>query len=222
MRGKLEISRLEEIKEEVTFMYEETDVHSLPIDCFEIARRLKYVLIPYSTLEFNAFIDAYGFDPDGFSKVELNPITGMWQYVIYYNDLPKDIGRIRWTVFHEIGHCYLGHHDNVDNSQSEIEEAEANFFAKYAIAPPAIIFQLDTKSPQVIHDVFLTTDEEAGYAYDYYEKWFQFGPPEYTGYERRQLEAFLPALARLRKPIYNFGATALDLSPAMPTYEPEL
>ena len=97
-------------------MLEECDIHTCPIDCFEIARKLHYVLRPYSQLDFENLVKASQKDPDGFSCVEVNPKTGMFEYVIYYNDFSGNEGRIRWTIFHEIGHIYRGHHDNPDDS----------------------------------------------------------------------------------------------------------
>ena len=44
------------------------------------------------------------------------PQTGMNRYVIYFNDSIANTGRLRWNIFHEIGHIYLGHHDHPDNS----------------------------------------------------------------------------------------------------------
>jgi len=38
--GKFSDARYEEIKQEVLFMFEETETDTLPIDCFEIARKL--------------------------------------------------------------------------------------------------------------------------------------------------------------------------------------
>ena len=118
-------------------MFEECEISSYPIDCFDIANKLYYVLKPYSSLPPDEYMNALCIDTDGFSGVEQNPVTGMNQYVIYYNDHAQ-YERMRWTIFHEIGHIYLGHHDNPDDSNSTIEEAEANFFAKYAIAPPLL------------------------------------------------------------------------------------
>ena len=137
-RGKFSDERYEEIKQEVLFMYEETDTDTYPINPFEIARRLKYVVRKYSELDFTDYLEAISISEEGFSRVEVDPQTGMNRYVIYYNDEGHCIGNIRWTIFHEIGHVYLGHHDNSSGNE-QLEEDEANFFAKYSIAPPPLI-----------------------------------------------------------------------------------
>jgi hypothetical protein len=190
LRGKLTERRCDEIKQEILFMFEETDVHTYPIDCFAIAEKLCYVLRPYSSLSPDEYMEALGIDPDGFSRVELNPFTDMNEYVIYYNDYTTNEGRKRWTIFHEIGHCYLGHHDNPDDSKSDIEEAEADFFAKYAIAPLPLVRRLRCKDMWEIKAAFNTSDEASGYIYDYYMKRCAFGPPVYLDFELEIAQLF--------------------------------
>ena len=174
-------------------MFEECDIHTYPIDCFEIARKLHYVLRPYSALSSEDLLEAYQIDPDGYSKVEENPESGMFQYVIYYNDFSGNEGRIRWPIFHEIGHVYRGHHDNPDDSNSEVEEAEADLFAKYAIAPLPLIRRIGCTSPEDIQETFKTSYEAAIYIQDYYRKRIQFGPRNMEPFEIQLVRMFLPA-----------------------------
>ena len=116
--------------------------------------------------------------------------TNRNQYVIYYNDIDRDITRIRWSIFHELGHISRGHHDNPDDSLYEIEEAEANLFAKYAIAPPPLIHVMKIRSWHEIVSVFQTSDDAARNCYNYYLKWLANGPEDYTDFELRLLELF--------------------------------
>ena len=170
-------------------MYTECGIHTFPIDCFLIAKRLYYVLRPYSSLSQDEFTKAHQFDQDGFSQVELNPDTGLLQYVIYYNDR-KNPGRVRWTIFHEIGHIYLGHHDNRDESKRIIEEAEADFFAKYAIAPPPLIDLAGCHDMFDVQDKFDTSLEASSNLYNYYTKWVLYGPRRYEPFEIELLNLF--------------------------------
>ena len=186
LRGPLTHSQCDEVKQDVADMFEECDIHTWPIDCFEIARKLHYVLRPYSSLSPEALTE----DPDGYSKVEMNPITGMYQYVIYYNDASGNEGRIRWTVFHEIGHIYRGHHDNPDDSNSEIEEAEADLFAKYAIAPLPLIRYLKLTRPEEIQDTFCTSLEASYNIMDYFWKRVQYGPRNMESFEIQIIRLF--------------------------------
>lgn len=190
LRGPLTHSHCDEVKQDVADMFEECDIHTWPIDCFEIARKLHYVLRPYSSLSPEELIDAYNEDPDGFSKVEMNSETEMYQYVIYYNDATGNEGRIRWTIFHEIGHIYRGHHDNPDDSNSEIEEAEADLFAKYAIAPPPLIRYLKITRPEEIQDTFCTSLEASFNIMDYFWKRVQYGPRNMESFEIQIIRLF--------------------------------
>ena len=170
-------------------MFEECEIDTYPIDCFAIAEKLYYVLRPYSTLTPQKYLEALQIDSDGFSKVEINPVTRMNQYIIYYND-KINLGRMRWTIFHEIGHIYLGHHDNPNNSQCKIEEAEADFFAKYAIAPPPLVNIAKCENAWDISNTFCASFEASLNLYNYYQKWLQFGPREYEPFELAILELF--------------------------------
>lgn len=190
MRGLLSSERWDEIKKEVVYMFEECGVSSCPIDPFFIARKLHYVLRPYSSLPFEDSMAAYYESDDGFSRLEMNHNTGMWEYVIYYNDEQTSQGRIRFTLLHEIGHCYLGHHDNPDDSNHSIEEAEADFFAKYAIAPPPLMHKYHCSTPLEIQRVFQTSSIAAQYCSDYYRKWLCYGPPKLLDFERQLLRLF--------------------------------
>ena len=86
---------------------------------------------------------------------------------------------------HEIGHIVLDHSEG-----SELAEVEARFFAKYALAPPPLIHKLRLQNPVQIADIFDISQEAARYAYQYYQKWLQFGSSQYTEYENRMLRLF--------------------------------
>ena len=193
MRGPLSTDQCNKVKQAVADMFEECDIHTWPIDCFEIARILHYVLRPYSSLSPEGMIEAYAKDPDGFSQVEENPETGLYQYVIYYDDLSGNEGRIRWTIFHEIGHIYLGHHDNPDDSNMIIEEAEAELFAKNAIAPLPIIRHLKIQHAEEIQDTFCTSYEASFFIMEYYWKRVQFGPRNMESFEIQVMKMFCVA-----------------------------
>ena len=188
MRGQLSWKRCEEIKILIVEMFEECEVHRYPLDPFYIAERLCYIVRPYSELCLADRLDALDISDDGYSQVEQIPGLG-FRYVIYYNDLTLSEGRIRWTLFHEIGHCYLGHHDNPDDELSSIEEQEANFFAKIAIAPPVLIYKLNCDCPSAVAHRFETSLQAADYIFVSYQKWLTCSP-YYTEYEMRLLRMF--------------------------------
>ena len=191
MRGSLSWKRYEEIKVLVAEMYEECGVHNYPIDPFFIADQLCYVLRPYSELSPEKLEEAFGESDEGYSKWEFFPEIG-FRLVIYYNDMILTDGRIRWTLFHEIGHAYLGHHEhkNPDEWLKKIEEEEADFFAKIAIAPPVLIYKLNCDCPSAVAHRFETSLQAADYIFVSYQKWLEHGPHYYTDYEMQILRMF--------------------------------
>ncbi len=175
---KLSNERYEEIKETIVEMFEAYHVSCVPISGFEIATRMGIKAVPYSAFDERIKALMMKESEDGFTKI--NGGT----YTIYYND-SKQYGRINHTIMHEIGHIVLGHLE-----ESELAEAEARFFAKYALAPPPLIHKLKLTSPSEIARIFEISYEAACYAYDYYQKWVSYGDKEYTTYEIKTLALF--------------------------------
>lgn len=77
---------------------------------------------------------------------------------------------MRWTILHEIGHFSFGHHDNPDDSLSALEEAEANFVAKYSIAPLPLINVAKCISLEDITATFDVSGEASFNIFNYYKK----------------------------------------------------
>ncbi len=184
----LPVSRYNEIKHEVLFMYEECEICTFPIDCFEIARRLYYHLVPYSQLSDHALRLAMQYSSDGFSTIRQNPCTGMYEWYIFYNDY-NCFQRQRWTIFHEIGHIYLGHMEDQFMSDAQ-KESEANFFAKYSIAPPPLINITNCTSPSDVASSFFVSGEASVYIFSYFQKWKYYGETEYEPFEMELLQLF--------------------------------
>ena len=86
---------------------------------------------------------------------------------------------------HEIGHIILDH-----TEESELAESEANFFAKYSIAPPPLIHAAKCEAYLDIAEVFDISIQAAYYSMIYYQKWLQYGPYNYEPFELRMLEIF--------------------------------
>ena len=176
---KLSSRRCEEIKKIVVKMFVKYGVCCVPINGFEIASKMGVTVIPYSAFPPQKRALLLKKSEDGFS-VEKN--AGEWY--IYYND-EKGYRRINNTIMHEIGHIVLDHTED-----SELAEKEVNFFAKYALAPPVLVHKLEINSPLQIVRLFDVSFEAAKYAFDYYQKWLEFGGSDYTRYELITLELF--------------------------------
>lgn len=178
---RLKDEQYEEIKQMVIETFLEYDVRCIPISGFEMAVKMGLTLIPYSSLTDEKREAALKISADGYS---FEIISGEWR--IYYNDTVKNYGRINQTIMHEIGHYVMGH-----IKEGEEEEAEAKFFAKYALAPPPLIHNIGCGiAPAKIMEVFDISCEAAEYAYRYYQNWLNYGGIFYTEYEKKMLQLF--------------------------------
>ena len=178
---RLSDEQYEDIKESVVSLFKEYDIRCIPISAFEIVVKMEIRVIPYSALGEEKEKAALQISKDGFS-IE----RSRQEWTIYYNDRCNSYGRINQTIMHEIGHYWIGHVNVGDE-----EEAEANFFAKYALAPPPLIHQMhDTINVDSIKEMFDLSLEAARNAYKYYCKWLRYGRKEYQEYEMDIIELF--------------------------------
>ncbi|MBQ7907409.1 MAG: ImmA/IrrE family metallo-endopeptidase [Clostridia bacterium] len=176
---KLSSRRCEEIKKIVVEMFVKYDVSCVPINGFEIASKMGIHVVPYSAYPSKKRGLLLKKSEDGFS---LEKNIGEWY--IFYND-KKGYRRTNNTIMHEIGHIVLDHTED-----SELAEKEVNFFAKYALVPPVLVHKLEISSYLQIVKFFDVSFEAAKYAFEYYQKWLEFGGSDYTLYERITLELF--------------------------------
>ena len=178
---RLSNERYEEIKQIVVKMFEEYGVSCVPINGFEIANKMGVKVISYSAYPARTRFLMEKYSADGFSILR---DTGEW-YIFYNDDDEHDYGRINNTIMHEIAHIVLDHTED-----SELAEMEVRFFAKYALAPPALIHKLKLETAESIADIFEISFEAAGYALSYYQKWLNYGGQDYKDYEIRMLRLF--------------------------------
>lgn len=183
MGFRLSNNRYEEIKKIVVNTFVKQDIKCVPINGFEIAAKLGVTAIPYSSLTKKARMLLLELSKDGVSIEKEDD-----EWCIYYND-KLVYGRVNYTLMHEIGHIILNH-----SQESDLADAEANFFAKYALAPPVLIHELGLKSPGEISNKFDVSYQEACYAYSYYQMWLQYGEDDYTDYELRTISLFEDAM----------------------------
>ena len=176
---RLSDERYEEIKEIVVDMFDRYQVSCVPISGFEIAAKMGIIVVPYSAYDGMTQTLLLKESADGFF---VETIDG--EFYIFYNDT-KGYGRINHTIMHEIAHIILGHTED-----SDLADAEVSFFAKYALAPPVLIYKLKLDNPYEIADMFEISFEAAYYAYNYYQKWIAYGNKFFTHYEMKTLELF--------------------------------
>lgn len=164
---KLPSFMYEEIKEKVSKLVKKYNIQSIPVNVFLLAKKLGIRLVKFSDLtkyEIKRLAD-FGVSEDMAGFYALVEKQGKTEAYIYYND-KLELGRIRFTILHEIGHIILGHLE-----QSDLAEAEANFFAKYLIAPPMLVDKIKPTDYMEIQEVFLLTKSCAWNSFDYYQSW---------------------------------------------------
>lgn len=141
--------------ENVYKFFETECVSAFPIDPFAIIDRNCWGVITYSELaevhgvRIADIIDSFQSE-DGYT------IRDAHGYTIAYNDNIGSLARIRFTLMHEIGHIYLGHlvdfqetiltRSKLTESKYRVLENEANCFARNALAPAHIAQELGLES----------------------------------------------------------------------------
>lgn len=141
----------------------ENGLTTFPIKPVLIIRKNKWALTSYSELakRYNCSIKKVSTclkSEDGHTQYDnIN-------YSIAYNDKPKSLKRIPFTLMHEIGHIYLNHLKDFDqtiiyrNELSEKEykvlEDEANAFARNVLAPAPIVLKLKKRNSNTLIKFF--------------------------------------------------------------------
>lgn len=184
--GTLSNETYEYIKGEACALLVKLDVKCMPVNGYEIAAKMGITLIPYSSLSRKKLRWAKKVSRDGFYYE--NNDNNFGQEIIYYNDIGNTYERQNMTILHEIGHCVLDH----NGEDPDAEEEEANFFAKYIIAPPVLIDKICPEGPDDIMFFFDISYEAACYALEYYQCWlrFHYAYGSFTSYERKLLTLY--------------------------------
>lgn len=170
----------EEEKREVVCLLTNYNVTSFDALGAPLAEKMGISLIPYSTLDPERYGIAYQVSEDGFYMEHAGCEC------IYCND-QKPRERMKWTIMHELAHCVLGHTADMDEAE---REAEADFFAKYALAPPPLVHQYKVEAGYDISGLCGLSYEASCNAYEYYRSWLMYGNPEYQQYELSLLRLF--------------------------------
>ena len=149
------------IEEDAANVLIQLNIRKYPVDPFQIAEGLGYILQPYSrlpqdalTLKIAAGIDAFSF---------FNPILN--KFFIYYNQ-EKMKERLRFTIGHEIAHIRMEH-----RRESALAEKIADIYAAYLLAPSPWIAHAKCDDYKDLAHAFCLSDSCAGICFDRYERW---------------------------------------------------
>lgn len=141
-------------------VFDECKIQSFPIDCTKILKHYGYRVFTYNELkEKNSelYEMCLAYSEDAFREGSTK--------IVAYND-EKPIGRIRFSLMHELGHHILNHNGNSNNN-----EKEANAFSSYILAPRMAIHYAKCKNANDVSRAFEISREAAENAFDDYRRW---------------------------------------------------
>lgn len=144
------------INETILNVLEYCSVKHFPINCYEVLDKLKIHYIKYSSLTPPKRRSVSLVSEDAFT---LNK-------VIYYNDKINSRHRIRFSIYHEIGHIIFGH--TVDNEENNFI---ADYFASLILAPRVMIQHYNCKNSDDVRRKFDVSQSAANRIWMDYKKW---------------------------------------------------
>lgn len=129
----------------------ESDIHSLPVDLWKIAERYDLHIHTYSKSGLTHFLKDDVLHGDGFI------ICIGERKEIFINDQIHNKPRRRFTLAHELGHAILNHNlsklhfrNSETDSRTDVQELEANIFARNILMPAAVLAALGVHTPEEI------------------------------------------------------------------------
>jgi len=149
----------DKIKSAALSVYQKFGIKLFPIDCEDILQSYGMKIEKYSEQKPTKLKKCLIYSEDAFSLKKK----------VYYNDM-KSIGRIRFSLAHEIGHIALKH----GTPRIEEHEKEADCFASYLLAPRMAIHYAKCKNENDVAKLFKMTNEAASYAFDDYRCWYRW------------------------------------------------
>ncbi len=130
---KLSDETYERIKRRIADVFEDYGIKEIPVDVFEIARKMKIKIVFASEIlkKHPEKIDQYCLYkyPPSYMYYDSNT----QKFIVYIDDVGAKIERQRFSLAHELMHIILGH-----NEQNPKNESEANFGATYILAPTSL------------------------------------------------------------------------------------
>lgn len=126
-------------------------ISSLPVDLGEIAEHYGFKIVTYSDTSLTQLFREDVLQGDGFI------VQNKSEKHIFINDKIHNRNRRRFTLAHEMGHGILQHemavihyrNSEVD-SQTDMQELQANVFARDILMPATVLAALDIHTPEEI------------------------------------------------------------------------
>lgn len=184
---RLSGNRYDEIETVIVELFKRISINKFPLDCFEICKQIGIRIVPYSRLSEKERTELSAASKDGCCALfEIEKDKFVW--VIFYNDKMSK-HHIRFTIMHELGHIILDHSEH-----SDLAESEANYFAKYALAPPPLVHKLQIEDYIELSERFDISYECALYAMRKYSMWLRYGSLDFLAHEVTLISLFQPFL----------------------------
>ncbi|MCR4898574.1 MAG: ImmA/IrrE family metallo-endopeptidase [Acholeplasmatales bacterium] len=165
---RLSNERYEEIKETICEFLCDYDVKKLPVDVFDLARRMKVKIVYASEIlkKYPNKINEYMIYSYPHSYLYYDAVEQ--RFIIYLDDVGTKKRRQRFSLAHELIHIILGH-----TEQNLKNESEANFGATYLLAPTCLALMdqgaLEMFDPNILMEIFDVSYSEAQIVARYFE-----------------------------------------------------
>ena len=145
-------------------------VKKLPIDVFELCRKDKITLVPYSADEAKYLAGLVGVG-DWVDRTDGFAVQVAGKSVIFWNDrLPMP--RQRFTIAHELGHifngdlCFVPTFRNKEPSENDDpQETAANIFAARILSPACVLWALGVKDADTVAELCAISRTAATWRY---------------------------------------------------------
>lgn len=129
---KIPPRRCDEIDRLVYDVQMDYGITTFPVDEKRLASEMGFILVRYSSLSQKDKKTMQDIIQTGVHLCSMK--RGYPVYIIAYND-DTEPGRVKLTIFHEIGHILMGHGSN----PTLLQEMEADYFAKQMAAPRCLL-----------------------------------------------------------------------------------
>jgi Zn-dependent peptidase ImmA (M78 family) len=155
-------ARYDKVMFQANKLFAKEKIITIPIDPFQIIRNNKWGLVTYSDLAQEQGVTVADIEL-AFQSEDGYTIFDGTNYTIAYNDTIAVHGRIRFTLMHEIGHIYMNHLIDFDETilrrsaltedKYKVLENEANSFARNVLAPVMVVkdLKMDSANDLVTH-----------------------------------------------------------------------
>ena len=174
----------EYILEMIADIYEDHKISQFGFNLIELAKKMGIIIITYDSFPEEKIPLLTHFDEDGFSW--FNPENETAE--IYYNSNIKPIGRLKYTIPHEIYHIEDGHIFKM-KATSEMERDAAEFSRQFYL-PQALMLEYKINSVHQVMSLCGVTHTYASTLINKLEQRIKFYGTTLSPTERRIVNSF--------------------------------